>query len=495
MVCSRACTPADQLPQCTLLIATICSDVLLAKRADRRRRKQLPPRRHLRRGRFRSRRAQGPRAPTAACRSSRASERGVIASWVEQSGQVDTTLKFSERTALGWSAPMTIVVGQQLVPQLCGSTQRAPPAGWDARRQLAGVDQSRARRHRISTSPTRKTTARRGRDRSSRITTAPRDSTHFRRSSRCQATCSGVVWVDARAQAANPEDLEASYSVRYAAFDSSWKRTAEGEIDKKTCECCSTSAAITSDGVITVFRDRSDKEIRDIAVSRFENGKWSDSAIVHDDNFETYSCPVNGPMVSARGRASVVVAWFTVKNDLGQAWAAFSNDAGRTLGARRSASMTPARSDAWTWRLLDDGSAVATWVEFADKTRPVPRAPHRTVGNEVSADQRRRRGRQQLQRLPAHGAPGRRAGVRVDRERGQGRQLVNVPGADGDGTPSQITHKQKGGPRRSALIARLTKSPDLPNVQSGNPSDLRKSSRPLRPASRPTRIRPSDAAG
>jgi hypothetical protein len=85
----------------------------------------------------------------------------------------------------------------------------------------------------------------------------------------------GVVWVDARAQAANPEDLEASYAVRYAAFDSSWKRTAEGEIDKKTCECCGTSAAITSDGVIAVFRDRSDKEIRDIAVSRYENGKWT----------------------------------------------------------------------------------------------------------------------------------------------------------------------------------------------------------------------------
>ena len=33
--------------------------------------------------------------------------------------------------------------------------------------------------------------------------------------------------------------------------------------------------AVTSDGVITAFRDRSDKEIRDIAVSRLENGTWT----------------------------------------------------------------------------------------------------------------------------------------------------------------------------------------------------------------------------
>ncbi|MSO84296.1 MAG: hypothetical protein EXQ53_13550 [Acidobacteria bacterium] len=174
----------------------------------------------------------------------------------------------------------------------------------------------------------------------------------------------GVVWLDARAQAANPEDLEASMSLRYAAFDRSWKQTADAAIDMRVCECCSTAAAVTSDGVITAFRDRTDKEIRDISVSRLENGKWTDSATVHDDHFEVDVCPVNGPMIAARARQAVV-AWFTVKNDQGQAWAAFSNDAGRTWG-------TPIRLDDGSSlgrvdvELLDGGSAAATWVEVAD---------------------------------------------------------------------------------------------------------------------------------
>ena len=85
--------------------------------------------------------------------------------------------------------------------------------------------------------------------------------------------------------------------------------------------------------LIVAFRDRSEKEIRDIYVSRLENGKWTDGTPLHNDNWEIDACPVNGPMLSARGRQAVV-AWFTVKNDQGQAWAAFSGDAGHTWGAR-----------------------------------------------------------------------------------------------------------------------------------------------------------------
>jgi hypothetical protein len=75
--------------------------------------------------------------------------------------------------------------------------------------------------------------------------------------------------------------------------------------------------------------------------------------------------PVNGPMLSARGR-DAVVAWFTSKNDVRQAYAAFSSDAGRSWG-------NPIRlDDGGSLRrvgvvLLDDGSAVASWVEVIDK--------------------------------------------------------------------------------------------------------------------------------
>ena len=292
------------------------------------------------------------------------SDRGVIASWVEQSGQSTSTLKFSERTASGWSSPMTISSGNNWFlsyadpPNVLRRPDGTLVANWlvSTNPELEGSDLN------ITYSKDDgKTWA--------KPFLPHHDGTKgqhaFPSFFEMPGNLLGVVWVDARAQAANPENLEASYSVRYAAFDSSWKRTAEGEIDKKTCECCSTSAAVTSDGVITVFRDRSDKEIRDIASSRFENGKWTDPAIVHADNFETYSCPVNGPMISARD-TQAVVAWFTVKNDMGQAWAAFSNDAGRTWGTpiRLDDAASLGRVDV---QLLDDGSAVATWVEYADK--------------------------------------------------------------------------------------------------------------------------------
>jgi hypothetical protein len=60
----------------------------------------------------------------------------------------------------------------------------------------------------------------------------------------------------------------------------------------------------------------------------------------------------------------VAAAWFTAPNDDGRALAAFSQDAGRTWS-------TPIRLDDQgslgrvDIELLDDGSALASWVEFA----------------------------------------------------------------------------------------------------------------------------------
>ena len=101
-----------------------------------------------------------------------------------------------------------------------------------------------------------------------------------------------------------------------------------------------------------------------MGVSRLESGLWTPTTIVSQDNWMLDFCPVNGPMLSARGR-DVAAAWFTVKTDQGQAYAAFSNDAGRTWGApiRLDDAGSLGRVDV---ELLDDGSAVATWVEYAE---------------------------------------------------------------------------------------------------------------------------------
>jgi len=136
-------------------------------------------------------------------------------------------------------------------------------------------------------------------------------------------------------------------------------------IDDRVCECCPTAAALTSEGPIVAFRDRSQDEIRDIAVSRLVDGRWSEPAAVHRDNWQINACPVNGPALGASGR-DVAVAWFTVAEDLGHVFVAFSSDAGRTFGAPVRVDDVSAlgRVDV---ELLPDGAAIVSWIEVADK--------------------------------------------------------------------------------------------------------------------------------
>jgi hypothetical protein len=154
-------------------------------------------------------------------------------------------------------------------------------------------------------------------------------------------------------------------SVRFARFDQSFKQLEESLVDAKVCECCPTTAAVTAEGIITAYRNRSDDEIRDNYVARLVNGKWSTPAPVFADHWKIAACPVNGPSLSAKGHA-VVMSWFTVKNEQGQAYAAFSQDAGKTFAPpiRIDDGGTLGRVDI---EMLADGSALATWIELVDQ--------------------------------------------------------------------------------------------------------------------------------
>src|SRR5262249_21898736 len=135
-------------------------------------------------------------------------------------------------------------------------------------------------------------------------------------------------------------------------------------VDPRVCECCSTAAVVTPDGVLAAYRNRSDDEIRDIYVSRFDEGRWTEPAVVHADNWRIPACPINGPALSARGR-DVAIVWYTVKEEQGHSYAAFSSDSGRRFGnpIRLDEAASLGRVDV---ELLPDGSALATWIEAAD---------------------------------------------------------------------------------------------------------------------------------
>jgi len=176
----------------------------------------------------------------------------------------------------------------------------------------------------------------------------------------------GAVWVDGRnlkdVKESHDEDapLPVSMVLRYAAIDAEGKLTDEVQLDDRVCECCQTSAALTSEGAIAVYRDRSEKEIRDIHVVSRQQGDWTAPQPVYADNWTINGCPVNGPSVSADGR-KVAVAWFTGANDAPRVKAAFSNDAGQSFGPAIEVDdgETLGRVDAL---LLPDGSALVCWL-------------------------------------------------------------------------------------------------------------------------------------
>ena len=132
-------------------------------------------------------------------------------------------------------------------------------------------------------------------------------------------------------------------------------------IDSRICDCCQTSAAVTARGPIVVYRDRSDQEIRDISVLRRVDGKWTEPARVHADDWHIEGCPVNGPSVVADGN-NVAVAWFTGARDTARVNVAFSSDAGATFTA-------PVRVDDGNPAGRVDvefdamGRALVTWLE------------------------------------------------------------------------------------------------------------------------------------
>ena len=140
----------------------------------------------------------------------------------------------------------------------------------------------------------------------------------------------------------------------------------ETVVDGRSCECCQTDAVVAGGIPVVAFRDRAEGEVRDIHVSRWvaaqgEAPRWTASAPVHEDGWVIGGCPVNGPSMAARGD-DVAVAWFTAPNGEVQVNVAFSGDAAASFGPPRrvDAGEPLGRVDV---ALLDDGSALVTWLE------------------------------------------------------------------------------------------------------------------------------------
>lgn len=173
-----------------------------------------------------------------------------------------------------------------------------------------------------------------------------------------------AFWLDGREM----EGHEAgNMTLRTAAIGA--RPGAGDRLDARVCECCQTSAAMTSRGPIVVFRDRSEDEIRDISIIRRVEGRWTSPRPVAKDGWKIPGCPVNGPAVAAAEEA-VGVAWFSGAQEKARVQVALSRDAGETFG--RPILVDGAGPLGRVDLLLDaGGDAVVLWVAAEGKNASI----------------------------------------------------------------------------------------------------------------------------
>lgn len=164
-----------------------------------------------------------------------------------------------------------------------------------------------------------------------------------------------VFWLEALHGEDNPVALKRTI------VDATGKEVREEVIQSDVCGCCPTAITRTSKGLLLAFRAHTQDNIRDIAVTRQENGKWTAPKLVNADNWQLEACPTNAAAVAAQGD-HVAVAWFTGAQDKPREQIAFSNDDGATF--TKPVILSTGHAFGYTsMALTEDGGAIVSWLE------------------------------------------------------------------------------------------------------------------------------------
>lgn len=174
-----------------------------------------------------------------------------------------------------------------------------------------------------------------------------------------------VTWLDGRNTAGGHGDHDdhgagGAMTLRAANVSADGEIVNDEELDNRICDCCQTSAAMTPNGPVVVYRDRSETEVRDISIVRWMGDLgWSEPQTVFADNWEIAGCPVNGPSIDAIGN-NLAVAWFTVTEGVSKVQVAFSEEDVFGLPIRIDANDAIGRVDIV---MLSESEAVVSWME------------------------------------------------------------------------------------------------------------------------------------
>jgi hypothetical protein len=175
----------------------------------------------------------------------------------------------------------------------------------------------------------------------------------------------GIAWLDGRNTSPQAHAGHEGHggggamSLRTALVDTRLQRSAERELDARTCDCCQTSAAVTARGALLVYRDRDAHEVRDIAAVRYGDGAWTPARMVHADRWTMPACPVNGPSAAAYGQ-NAWVGWYTAAGGTPTLRLAHSRDAGKVFGAPADVD----RGEAVQGRVVVAADAQGAWVAW-----------------------------------------------------------------------------------------------------------------------------------
>jgi hypothetical protein len=256
----------------------------------------------------------------------RAGRDQLLLTWFEPRPDRRYALRIATRTGTRWSEPRTVLESDRFVvnwadfPSVVETDQGTWVVHWLEKTEA----KSYAYHVKLSTSRDE------GRSWSAPITAhADRSATEHGFVAMVPTPPGGVAiaWLDGGAMT----DSSGAMSVRSATLRSDGTVANEQVLDRRTCECCQVSMTRAEAGLIAAYRDRSEGEVRDIAVVRELNGRWSEPTLVAKDNWVWKACPVNGPSIAA-SQSSVAVAWFTAANNQPRAKVAFSSDGGVIFG-------------------------------------------------------------------------------------------------------------------------------------------------------------------
>jgi hypothetical protein len=138
----------------------------------------------------------------------------------------------------------------------------------------------------------------------------------------------------------------------------------EESLDADVCECCPTSVVKTGRGLLVAYRGHTKDNVRDIAVTRFESGRWTSPKIVYPDKWTIDACPINAASASAKGD-KVALAWYTASGDKPRIEYALSSDTGATFTKALVISTGEAYGYAST-AIDDAGGTYVSWLERGD---------------------------------------------------------------------------------------------------------------------------------